>query len=131
MLPRFDVSIIIGIVSLACVSVFGAVAAFKHYEIMDKVNDRLPNGQQFEPSWWYLSKHQQLRREYKRLYPDGRLLLQVHVATGLMFAWLLVSALGFVPPLHLSLLAEMCEHGAERGTGDLNQPFIRPVHFHD
>ena len=64
-------------------------------EMVDKVNDLLPKGEQFAPLGWYYSKNRRLKREYKRLYPDGRLLLKVRVLTALMFACLLICAWGF------------------------------------
>lgn len=87
--------VIFGIVALACVSGCGMVATFANYEMMEKVNELLPKEEQFGPLGWYFSKHQRLRREYKRLYPDGRLLLKVRVLTALMFACLLISVWGF------------------------------------
>jgi hypothetical protein len=82
----------VGIVALACGSVFGLVTAFTNFEMVDNVNDRLPEREQFASLGWYFSKYQRLHREYKRLYPDGRLLLKIRVATTLMFACLLISA---------------------------------------
>jgi hypothetical protein len=87
--------IVISIVALACVPICGMIGTFRHFEMMDKVNDRLPKEEQFDPSWWYLSKTQRLRREYKRLYPDGRLLLHVRIATALMIMCVVFGAWGF------------------------------------
>ena len=84
--------VVIGIVALVCVSVCGLVATLTNLEIVDSVNDKLPQPEQFEALGWYLSKYQRLHREYKRLYPDGRLRLKVRVVTMLMFAFLLISA---------------------------------------
>ena len=85
----------VGIVALACVSICGLVGSLTSMEMVDKVNDLLPKGEQFAPLGWYYSKNRRLKREYKRLYPDGRLLLKVQVLTALMFACLLICAWGF------------------------------------
>lgn len=71
------------------------IATFANYEMMDKVNENLPNEEQFDALGWYLSKYQRLRREYRRLYPNGRLLIKVRVLTALMFACFLICAWGF------------------------------------
>ena len=86
--------VIFAVAALACVSVCGLVASLTIFEMVDKVNDMLPKGEQFAPLGWYFSKYQRLNREYKRLYPAGRLLLRVRVLTVLMFACLLICAWG-------------------------------------
>jgi len=73
--------IIVGIAALVCGSICAMTAMFTNYKMMDKVNDRLPKAEKFDPLFWYLSKSLRLRREYKRLYPDGRLLFRVRVYT--------------------------------------------------
>jgi len=83
---------VIGIVALLCVSMCGLVATLTNLEMVDNVNHKLPEWEQFSALGWYLSKYQRLHREYKRLYPDGRLHLKVRVITTLMFAFLLISA---------------------------------------
>jgi hypothetical protein len=61
----------------------------------DKVNDKLPKENRLDPVGWYLPKTLRLRREYRRLYPEGNLLLKVRVLSSLMFASLLVCVWGF------------------------------------
>lgn len=87
--------VIVGIVALVCVSICGMLSTFTRYEMMDKVNEKLPQEEQFGVLWWPVSKYQRLNREYKRLYPDGGLLSKVRVLTALMFACLLVCVWGF------------------------------------
>jgi hypothetical protein len=89
--------IVIGIVALAGVSICGLVASLTNLEMADKVNEMLPKDEQFFPLGWYFSKTERLHREYKRLYPDGRLLLKFRVLTAMMFACVLICAcvLGF------------------------------------
>jgi hypothetical protein len=45
---------------------------------------------QFSPLGWYLSKTLRLHREYRRLFPDGQLLLQARLLMALGFRGLLV-----------------------------------------
>jgi hypothetical protein len=90
-----EIRTFIGIVALGCVSVCGILAAFAHYEMMDKVNARLIGRERFDPLGWYWPKTQRLRREYGRLYPDGRLLLRIRILVALAGAFLLISACCF------------------------------------
>jgi hypothetical protein len=84
---------IVAIVALACGSISGMIATFTHFEIVDRVNDKLPKGEQFDALGWYASKYQRLHRDYRRLYPDGglvlkaRLLMALMIACGLICAW--------------------------------------------
>jgi len=87
--------VIVGIVALACVSICGMIATLTNYEMMERVNEKLPREEQFDPLGWYFPKYEGLHRAYKRLYPDGHLLLKVRVLTALMFGCLLICAWGF------------------------------------
>jgi hypothetical protein len=87
--------VIVGIAALACVSILGLVASLAHFEMVDKVNDMLPKNEQFAPLGWYFSKYQRLTREYKRLYPGGRLLLKFRVLRALTLVCFLICALCF------------------------------------
>jgi hypothetical protein len=92
--------VIVAIIALASVSICGLMSTFVNYEMMDAVNERLTKEEQFGPLGWYLSKHQrlrrELRREYQRLYPDGRLVLKVRLLMALMFVSLLICAWSIV-----------------------------------
>jgi hypothetical protein len=77
-----------------CLDLWHALDLYE-YEMIDKVNEKLPTEEQFGVLWWSVSKSQRLNREYKRLYPDGGLLLKIRVLTALIFACLLVCAWGF------------------------------------
>jgi hypothetical protein len=92
---RMTTRTMIGIVALLGMTISGMILSFKIFQMVDKVNDRLPKQEQFDPLSWYLSKRLRLRRAYKKLYPHGRLLSQVDIATALMFACLLICAWGF------------------------------------
>jgi hypothetical protein len=87
--------VIAGIVALACVSVCGLVSTIVTWQMLDEVNEKLPKEEQFAALWWYASKRLRLHREYKRLYPNGRLLLKLHVLGALMIVCLFVFAWGF------------------------------------
>jgi len=86
---------ILGAVALACVAVVGIISTLTHLEMVDKVNEHLPKEEQFDQLGWYMTKSLRLFREYKRLFPDGRLRLKLWVLTALMFACVVVSAWGF------------------------------------
>jgi hypothetical protein len=86
--------IVVGIVALACGSVCGMMATLANFEVADRVNDKLPKEEQFGWIGWYYSKTQRLHREYKRLYPGGRLVSKVRVLSALMFACLFICAWG-------------------------------------
>ena len=86
---------IIGAVALACVAVMGIISTLTHLEMVDKVNERLPKEKQFDQLGWYVTKFLRLFREYKKLFPDGRLRLRLWVLTALMFGCVVVSAWGF------------------------------------
>ena len=87
--------VIIGIIAIACISVCGPISTFTSSEMVDQVNARLPKSEQFEGLGWYTEKTLRLHREYRRLYPEGRLLFKLRVLTALMFACLLISAWAF------------------------------------
>jgi hypothetical protein len=73
------------------------MSALANSNMGDQVNGKLPKDAQFSPLGWYLSKTLRLHREYRRLFPDGQLLLQVRLLIALGFGSLMVGAwaLGF------------------------------------
>jgi hypothetical protein len=85
----------IGVIALVFVSACGLTSALANLRIVEKVNERLPKEERIEPLGWYFSKTLQLHREYRRLYPDGHLLLMVRVLIALMIVCLLVCGWGF------------------------------------
>jgi len=91
MAPR----IIVGIVAVACVSICGLLSTFAHFDMVDQVNDKLPEAEKFDHLGWYFSKRLRLNRKYRMLYPDGRLLMKVKILMVLMFACLVVAAWSF------------------------------------
>jgi hypothetical protein len=87
--------IIVGIIALACASGCGIFGAFLNFEMIEKVNDKLPEEGRFEWFGWDLFKYRRLKREYRKFYPDGRLLFRVRILTVLLFVWILVCAWSF------------------------------------
>ncbi len=89
---------IIGVFALVCVPVCGIASSLVSFEMVEKVNERLPKDQQFAALWWHGPKNRRLWREYKMLYPGGSLLRKLCTLGVLMFACLLtcVWALGFL-----------------------------------
>lgn len=85
----------IGAVAIACGSVCGLTSAILNFEMVDKVNEKLPAAEQFGHLGWYIDKSLRLKREYKRLYPNGPLLLRTRILMALMLASLVVAAWGF------------------------------------
>ena|SRR5215469_9252207 len=63
-------------------------------EMVDRVNEKLPQERQFSHLWWYWEKYQRLFSEYRRLYPDGGLPRRFRILAVLLFACFVVSAWG-------------------------------------
>jgi len=87
--------IIVGILSLVCVSIFGLLSAITGLQIVEHVNNKLPPGSHFGELGWHWLKTQRLHREYGRLYPGGQLLRKVRILWGLGIMSLVISAWGF------------------------------------
>jgi hypothetical protein len=71
--------LIIGICAFVGMSACGMLSTFVFFDIVEQVNEQLPTERHFAPLGWYWTKYQKLGREYKRLYPDGRLLRKVRI----------------------------------------------------
>ena len=80
------------IVALVCISACGLIGTIANFEMVEKVNERLPKEEQFAELGWHSSKIPRLHREYRKFYPDGRHLLKVRVLRALMIACLLICA---------------------------------------
>ena len=91
MTPR----IIVGMLALVGVSVFGILSTIARLQMVEQVNNRLPQDRQFGELGWYWLKIQRLHREYGRLCPSGQLSRKVRIFGGLSILSLLVSAWGF------------------------------------
>lgn len=81
----------VAVIALFCVNVTLAITcSFLLFAMVGRVNERLSNENKFEYLGWHFGKLADLLREYKRLYPEGRL--------GLYFKTLLTTAfILFIP----------------------------------
>jgi hypothetical protein len=80
-------------VLLLCVGAFGLASTINQFAIVEAVNAKLPEREQFDSLWWGPSKTSRLRREYRRLYPEGKLLRRQSVLGGAMFVCIFLGAL--------------------------------------
>ena len=80
-------------VLLLCVGAFGLASTINQFAMVEAVNARLPSREQFDSFWWGPAKIVRLQSEYRRLYPDGRLLLRQGVLVAAMFVCILLAAL--------------------------------------
>lgn len=86
--------VIVGIVAFICSVLCAITGTVVGFEMVDKVNERLPENRQFSHLWWHLSKLKQLLVEYERLYPNGALARRWRIAVALLFAFGFVAAWG-------------------------------------
>lgn len=64
----------LGFVFIACVSGFGLAASLTHLAIVEAVNAKLPTTEQFRTIGWGPVNSLKLNKEYRRFYPEGKLL---------------------------------------------------------
>lgn len=83
---------IVGIVAIAGVSTLGLLSSVTAHKMVDEVNARLPKELQLSPFGWYAGKTLHLHSEYRRLFPNGKLVARFWTITALMFVCLLVFA---------------------------------------
>jgi hypothetical protein len=81
------------LVLLLCVGACGLASTINGFAIVEAVNAKLPEREQFDSLWWGPSKTSRLRREYRRLYPEGKLLRRQSVLGGAMFVCVFLGAL--------------------------------------
>ena len=70
--------------ALLCVGGLGIATTITHLQIVEAVNAKLPSEQQFGLLGWYATKSQNLHNEYRRLYPEGKLLWRQGVLAVIM-----------------------------------------------
>jgi hypothetical protein len=69
------------------------ISNFVMFAIIGEVNRKLPDEERIPYLWWHLGKYQRTLREYRRLYPGGRLVMYHFgsLALGMLllaaFAW--------------------------------------------
>jgi hypothetical protein len=80
---------------LLLAGVGSAIAATSvSWKMVEQVNSRLPDNERFDSVWWAFPKYLRLFRQYRRLYPSGRLVshfwyLQTAMLVSLVgVAWL-------------------------------------------
>jgi len=87
---RFTAALVV----LLCVGVLGIAGTINTFAIVDAVNAKLPASDQFDAIGWWPSKTLRLQRQYRRLYPDGRLLWRQGVLTyAMLFCTVLAAVL--------------------------------------
>jgi hypothetical protein len=89
------------VVSASGLITSGITSSVINTKMVDQVNGQLEQGNQFPPAIWYYAKTKALHHDYRRLFPDGRLVFQQRVIIGLGAVCFLVAAwtLGFFGPL--------------------------------
>jgi hypothetical protein len=77
---------------LLCVGGFGLAAALTQFAIIDAVNEKVPKNEQFEYLGWYPTKTLRLYSEYRRFYPNGKLLRRQRFLWMIMLVCLVLAA---------------------------------------
>lgn len=85
--------IILAIIAIAGMSIFGFLSSVASQQMVDEVNPLLPKERRFSPLGWWIGKTLRLHGEYRRLYPDGKLLTRYWTVTSLGGACLLLLVL--------------------------------------
>ena len=74
-----------------CVGVLGMAGTINQFAIVDAVNAKLPARDQFNPIGGWLPKTLSLHRQYRRLYPNGGLLLRQGILAAAMLFCIVVA----------------------------------------
>jgi hypothetical protein len=70
---------------LGCLA-FGLTSIAIHWKMVDDVNARLDEKDRYDLLFWHPAKSINLIRDYRRLYPDGRLLHYQFALIGTLIA---------------------------------------------
>jgi hypothetical protein len=70
------------VIALLVCAICGSASMVKTRRMVNDVNSKLPPDQQFSPLGWYYTKHRRLLFEYRRLYPDGKLIDEVRMLSA-------------------------------------------------
>jgi hypothetical protein len=89
-------TIIVLILLWMAVAGFGIAAALNSFEI---VNARRPENERFDWSMWYPGKWERLHREYRRMFPSGKLLKRQGILGAYMLACGVLAGLLLMGPL--------------------------------
>jgi hypothetical protein len=85
---------VIAITAFICGVACAIASSFVVSQMVDKVNDKLPEERQFSHTWWYWSKYQRLFADYKKVYPNGPLLRTLRIMGVLVFVCFLATVWG-------------------------------------
>jgi 4-hydroxybenzoate polyprenyltransferase len=99
------VRLALAFVFLLCVSGFGLAATINHMAIVEAVNSKLPTAEQFGELGWGPLKSLKLSKEYRRLYPDGKLLRREGIlAAASLFSIVVAGGLFGLPLLGVAFV---------------------------
>jgi len=73
-LDTVTLKLIIVVLLLVCVAGAGLAGTLNYFAIVEAVNSKLKDGEQFGLLGWWIGKTLRLHSEYRRLYPSGNLL---------------------------------------------------------
>ena len=97
------VRLTLAFVFLACVGGFGLAASLNHLAIVEAVNAKVTD--QFGQLGWGPVKTLKLSNEYRRFYPDGKLLRRAGILAAVsLFSLVVAGALFGLPLLGLTLV---------------------------
>jgi hypothetical protein len=87
-----SIRILIEILAMAGVFTLGSLLTLANHKLVHKVNAQSPQELDSLHFAGDLMKMLHLHREYQRLFPDGKLHIQIRVMVALLFACMLVGA---------------------------------------
>ena len=93
-MTKMSAHVLLGVIAFLCGVVCAITSSFVVFQMVDKVNARLPGERQFSHFWWYWSKYERLFAEYKRLYPFGSLGRKFRILVVLLFAFFFAAVWG-------------------------------------
>ena len=97
--------LISGFVFIACVSGFGLAAGLTQLAIVEAVNAKLPATDQFGQLGWGPVNSLKLNNEYRRFYPEGKLLRRAGLLAAVsLFSLVIAGALFGLPLLGLTMV---------------------------
>lgn len=88
-----SIRLIVGFVAVLCASVSGLALGILVFEMVDRVNEKLPKEGRFTKFGAYYFAYGKLKRQYNSLYPSRTLSRRVRALAVLMFACFLVAVL--------------------------------------
>jgi hypothetical protein len=86
--------IVVAIAAFVFAAIAGVYSTIVFRQIVDAVNQRLPQEQQFDPLWWHWPKNRRLMTECRRHYPDRTLEIKYGILVAAAFVSLLVAVWG-------------------------------------